>query len=72
MFACTDGVSEAPDHQGQLFPASELHTILRASHPSIQKKLDAIEAAVDSHSQAESQFDDITMVAVRRAATGTE
>ena len=66
LFACTDGVSETPDPQGQLFPTRELHTIIRASHPSLRKKLDAIEAAVDRHSQEEIQFDDITMVAVRR------
>ena len=66
FFACTDGVSEAPDPQGRLFPADDLHSILRASHRSLQAMLQAVEVAVDGHAQGESQFDDITMVAVQR------
>ncbi|MDJ0855769.1 MAG: SpoIIE family protein phosphatase [Desulfobacterales bacterium] len=66
FFACTDGVSEAPDRQGRLFPADGLHSILRASHRSLKDMLQAVEVAVDGHAQGESQFDDITMVAVQR------
>lgn len=66
LFACTDGVSEAPDHQGRMFPADRLHSIIGSPHPSPQEMLRAIEVAVDRHSQEENQFDDITMVAVQR------
>ena len=66
LFACTDGVYEAPDHQGTIFPKSRLHAIISAPHKSLQEMLQAIEAAVDKHSQDQDQFDDITMVAVRR------
>ncbi|MCB2167057.1 MAG: SpoIIE family protein phosphatase [Deltaproteobacteria bacterium] len=66
LFACTDGVYEAPDHQGTIFPKSRLHTIISAPHKSLQEMLHAIEAAVDEHSQDQNQFDDITMVAVQR------
>ncbi len=72
LFACTDGVSEAPDHQGRMFPVGRLHTIISSPHPSLQEMLNAIEVAVDRHSQNESQFDDITMVAVRRNAAAKE
>jgi sigma-B regulation protein RsbU (phosphoserine phosphatase) len=66
LFACTDGVYEAPDHQGTIFPKSRLHTIISAPHKSLQEMLQAIEIAVDKHSQDQNQFDDITMVAVQR------
>jgi len=67
LFACTDGVYEAPDPHGQVFPKNSLHAIISSSHPSLQEKLQAIEVAVDKHSQNENQFDDITMVAVLRS-----
>lgn len=69
LFACTDGVYEAPDHQGTIFPKSRLHTIISSPHKSLQEMLQAIETAVDKHSQDQDQFDDITMVAVQRDAT---
>ena len=71
LFACTDGVSEAPDHRGRMFPASSLHAIIRSPHPSPQAMLEAIEDAVDGHSRIENQFDDITMVAVQRKTAVT-
>ncbi|MEE4599913.1 MAG: SpoIIE family protein phosphatase [Desulfobacteraceae bacterium] len=67
LFACTDGVYEAPDHQGRIFPKNRLHTIISAPHKTLQEMLQAIEAAVDKHSQDLNQFDDITMVAVQRS-----
>lgn len=66
LFACTDGVYEAPDHQGTIFPKSRLHKIISAPHKSLKEMLQAIEIAVDMHSQDQNQFDDITMVAVQR------
>jgi serine phosphatase RsbU (regulator of sigma subunit) len=70
VFACTDGVSEAPDRQGRMFPAESLDAILRTSHPSLEGMLQAVESAVNQHSQGEPPFDDITMIAVQRAASG--
>jgi serine phosphatase RsbU (regulator of sigma subunit) len=67
LFTCTDGVYEAPDPDGQVFPKESLTAIICSSHPSLQEKLQAIEEAVDRHSQDENQFDDITMVAVLRS-----
>lgn len=66
LFACTDGVYEAPDQQGTIFPKSRLHTIISSPHKSLKEMLQAIEIAVDMHSQDQNQFDDITMVAVQR------
>ena len=68
LFACTDGVYEAPDHQGRIFPKDRLHTIIGSPHPSLQEMLQTIEDAVDRHGQGANQFDDITMVAIQREA----
>ncbi|MBC2734279.1 MAG: SpoIIE family protein phosphatase [Desulfobacteraceae bacterium] len=66
LFACTDGVYEAPDQQGRIFPKDRLHTIIGSPHPSLQEMLRKIEVAVDRHGHGANQFDDITMVAVQR------
>lgn len=66
FFACTDGVIEAPDQNDQIFPRSQLDPILRSPHSSLEDKLNAIVDAVDLHSQGKPQFDDITMLAVKR------
>ena len=68
LFACTDGVYEAPDHQGRIFPKDRLHKIIGSPHPSLQEMLRTIEVAVDRHGQGANQFDDITMVAIQRDA----
>jgi serine phosphatase RsbU (regulator of sigma subunit) len=66
LFACTDGVYEAPDQQGRIFPKDRLHTIIGSPHPSLQEMLHTIEVSVDRHGHGANQFDDITMVAVQR------
>jgi serine phosphatase RsbU (regulator of sigma subunit) len=68
LFACTDGVYEAPDHQGRIFPKDRLHAIIGSPHSSLQEMLRKIEIAVDKHGHGANQFDDITMVAVQRDA----
>ena len=66
LFACTDGIIEAPDRNDQIFPKERLQAILRASHSTLDDLLKHIETAVDTHSQGMPQFDDITMMAIRR------
>jgi len=66
FFACTDGVIEAPGPNDQIFPRTQLTPILRSAHSSLEDKLNAIVDAVDLHSQGRPQFDDITMLAVKR------
>lgn len=66
FFACTDGVYEAPDRQGLIFSKNRLQAIIRSQHSSLEEMLQAIEVAVTRHGQGESQFDDITMLAVQR------
>jgi serine phosphatase RsbU (regulator of sigma subunit) len=68
LFACTDGVSETPDAQGQVFGPARLEAIIAAAHPTLADKLDAIESAVDAHAHGDKQFDDITLLALRRQA----
>jgi serine phosphatase RsbU (regulator of sigma subunit)/CHASE2 domain-containing sensor protein len=66
LFACTDGVLEAPDQNDQIFPKERLQAILQSSHSSLDDMLENIETAVDTHGQGKPQFDDITMLAIRR------
>ena len=68
FFACTDGVIESPDPNDQIFSKDRLLAILRSPHTSLADMLGSIEIAVDNHSQGKPQFDDITMIAVKRAS----
>jgi serine phosphatase RsbU (regulator of sigma subunit)/CHASE2 domain-containing sensor protein len=66
FFACTDGVIESPDPNDQIFSKDRLEVILQSPHRSLADMLGSIENAVDKHSQGQPQFDDITMIAVKR------
>jgi sigma-B regulation protein RsbU (phosphoserine phosphatase) len=68
LFACTDGVVETPDASGQPYAVSRLQDIIRAPHPSLNAMLTTIESALSRwHGPQEKQFDDITMLALKRS-----
>ena len=67
LFAFTDGVVETPDAKGRAFDESRLRAIICSPHGRLDAMLKAVELAVKQHSQGEAQFDDITMLAVRRS-----
>jgi len=66
LFVCTDGVSEAPDADGLAFGRIRLQEILRSPHHPLGEMLQTIESAIDNHTHHSTQFDDITILAVRR------
>jgi serine phosphatase RsbU (regulator of sigma subunit)/CHASE2 domain-containing sensor protein len=72
LFACTDGVSEAPDANGRSFEKKRLQAIIRTPHPSLPEMLQSVALAVERHSQRDQQFDDITMLAVKRRANDND
>nr|MCU0256395.1 SpoIIE family protein phosphatase [Vicinamibacterales bacterium] len=66
--ACSDGVFEAADEQGEEFGRHRVHEVLRASaHLPASGIVDAIFDAVERHA-GEVQGDDMTAVAVRITA----
>jgi sigma-B regulation protein RsbU (phosphoserine phosphatase) len=67
FFGYSDGVTDAKDPAGQRFTEARLLELLAQPVLSVSTLLDNIEAAVRSHIAGASQFDDITMLSLRRA-----
>jgi serine phosphatase RsbU (regulator of sigma subunit)/anti-sigma regulatory factor (Ser/Thr protein kinase) len=67
MLIYTDGVTEAKDPNGKLFTEPRLLALLSEPDPSAAALLERIERNLRSHMAGAAQFDDITMLAVRRA-----
>ena len=63
----TDGVPEARNLNGDFFTDQRLLSLLEQPDPSVAALLDRIEVALQNHIAEADQFDDITMLAVRRA-----
>jgi phosphoserine phosphatase RsbU/P len=70
LLAYTDGVTEAKDEHGAFFTERRLLDVLREPVRSATDLLDRIDASVRDFTQAAEQFDDITMLALRRLAPG--
>lgn len=66
LFTYTDGVPEAHSPSGKMFSDERLFELL--SHPadSISNTIASVEKAVRAHISTVPQFDDITMLAIRR------
>jgi phosphoserine phosphatase RsbU/P len=67
LITYTDGVPEAKNPAGKLFTEKNLLAVLAEPAPSAVGLLDRIEGTVRAHIAGAVQFDDITMLAVRRA-----
>ncbi len=65
LVAFTDGVTEAVSADGRMFSRERLVGLLKADRPA-QDLLDAIVTDIDSFAAGTRQFDDITLLAVRR------
>jgi sigma-B regulation protein RsbU (phosphoserine phosphatase) len=65
LVAFTDGVTEAVSADGRMFSRDRLVGLLSADRPA-QDLLDAVVIDIDSFAAGTSQFDDITLLAVRR------
>ena len=66
LMTFTDGVTEARDPSGEFFEEDRLLALLKQPASSASEHLDRIEARLQAHTAGADQFDDITMLAVRR------
>ena len=66
LFGYTDGVIEARSTSDEFFNEKQLLKLLGNGFDSAADMLDAIAAAVKQHIGQADQFDDITMLAIRR------
>jgi sigma-B regulation protein RsbU (phosphoserine phosphatase) len=66
LLAYTDGITDARNPDGKLFGESRLLELLNPPAPSVKALLDRIENALHNHISDAVQFDDITMLAIRR------
>jgi sigma-B regulation protein RsbU (phosphoserine phosphatase) len=66
LMTFTDGVPEARNPSGEFFTDQRLLTLLEQSDPSVGALLDRIQASLESYIGEADQFDDITMLALRR------
>jgi sigma-B regulation protein RsbU (phosphoserine phosphatase) len=67
LFAFTDGAPEAKDPPGEFFGRERLFHLIRQSNVSSHELIQTIEAALHRYMDGATQFDDITLLAVRRA-----
>lgn len=66
LLGYTDGVPEARAEGGQFFTQERLLSMLAKTPPSAKELIDKIATSVLEHTGSAEQFDDITMLAVRR------
>jgi sigma-B regulation protein RsbU (phosphoserine phosphatase) len=69
LFIYTDGVIDARSLDGTSFTMNRVLDVVRQPFDSAQGLLDNLDDSLKSHVQAAEQFDDITMVVLRRGDT---
>lgn len=67
LFTYTDGVTDARSPSGEFFTESRLFGVVGSGAPSAEALVDDIESQLKKHIDTAPQFDDITMLALRRA-----
>jgi sigma-B regulation protein RsbU (phosphoserine phosphatase) len=67
LFLFTDGVTDVQDSAGEFFGEARLLSLLAQPVSSADDLLSQIESKLLAHMAAASQFDDITMLAVKRS-----
>lgn len=70
LVAYTDGVPEARDGDRKFFTEARLLRLLNEPRPSASELLDEIVENIRAHIADADQYDDVTLIAIRRAATG--
>jgi serine phosphatase RsbU (regulator of sigma subunit) len=65
FFAYTDGLTDTANHMGEFFSKKELIPLLINGQP-LSPLLAQIQRRVEDHAAGMKQFDDITMLALRR------
>ena len=71
LYAYTDGVTDARSPRGEFFTEARLFDIVGSGAPSAEALVDDIESQLKAHISTAPQFDDITMLALRRAPEDT-
>ena len=66
LLVYTDGVMDARNRAGEAFGKSRLQNLLENSSLSAEGLISKIKGRLSDHIQSESQFDDITIMALRR------
>jgi serine phosphatase RsbU (regulator of sigma subunit) len=66
LLGYTDGVLEATSAEGMFFSHARLQTILDTPSPSASNLIERIATSVQNHIGEAEQFDDITLLAIRR------
>jgi len=66
LLGYTDGVTEANAADGSFFSVEQLRSILDAPSSSASELLDRIANSLQEHIGEAEQFDDITLLAIRR------
>ena len=66
LMAFSDGVPDARNPEGKRFLLDNLFPLLAQSYPSVEAMLDQVQTSLFAHIATADQFDDITMLAVRR------
>lgn len=72
LVAYTDGVTEARDSDRRFFTEARLLDLLREPRPSAAEQLDEVVDSVRAHIAEADQYDDVTLIALRRAAAAAE
>jgi len=66
FFAYTDGIPEAKSQSGEFFGNERLVSLLSRGHETAEQLISAISVRINHHILNSDQFDDVTMLAVRR------
>jgi serine phosphatase RsbU (regulator of sigma subunit) len=66
LFAYTDGVIDAQNHNGDFFTKEQLLSLLTKNPRSAQELIDHINKELEKHTLNTEQYDDVTMLAVKR------
>ncbi len=66
LFMCTDGISEAKNPAGEFFGNDRLRSLLTRGYQTAEQMISAVSIGINHHMLNTDQFDDVTMLAVRR------
>jgi len=66
LYTCTDGIPEVQNQGGEFFGNERLLSLLIRNHESAEQTISAISAGINQHILNTDQYDDVTMLAVRR------
>jgi sigma-B regulation protein RsbU (phosphoserine phosphatase) len=67
LFAFTDGAMDVRDPQGESFGEEQLLSLVHQPAPCAADLLERVMANLNRHMAGSGQFDDITLLAARRA-----